>query len=44
MKVRNFGGIVTGGEDDEFWIEQNKFFKKKRINPIKVNKKKKSRL
>ncbi len=39
MKVRNFGGIVTGGEDDEFWIEQNKFFKKKRINPIKVNKK-----
>ena len=38
MKVHNFGGVVTGKEDDEFWIEQNKFFKKKRVNPIKTNK------
>lgn len=38
MKVHNFGGVVTGKEDDEFWIEQNKFFKKKRVNPIKENK------
>ena len=38
MKVHNFGGVVTGKEDDEFWIEQNKFFKKKRVNPIKANK------
>ena len=38
MKVHNFGGVVTGKEDDDFWIEQNKFFKKKRVNPIKANK------
>lgn len=38
MKVHNFGGVVTGKEDDDFFIEQNKFFKKKRVNPIKANK------